>query len=527
MRGLIVRKTRASLTESALVTFESHVVEEGNSCLNGPTRAHRQSYKYDNGSEIVCGGMDKATRTLSTEYDIIYVPEAIELTEDDWEMLTRPLRHGKMPWQQIIADTNPDKPTHWLKKRCDSAKTRILESRHEENPTLWDMASKTWTPRGADYIAKLDALTGPRKQRLRYGRWVQAEGVVYEEWDAAVHVIDPFPIPDDWPRFWSVDFGFTDPLVIQWWARDPEGRLYLYRELVQTHLLVEDAAREALALSRGEPNPQAIICDHDREGRETLARHLDMDTDPAIKDIETGIEAVAVMLRKAHDGKPRLFVFRDALVSRDPRMEERKAPCGFIEEVDGYIWDLGNSRKKGEQPIDKDNHSADALRYLVRYVTDPQPDYNVITFNLTKGPDMPAPLYFPQIRQAPNSSWYQPRPEIPGVPLQLVDTPAFASQDEAYYFTALLHEMCGRPPLAPGRCPQNLADNEGFASDERQRRAEKRAKVETDAQAYFDRKGLMAYAVKEQPKSQAAPPQQELQTAGTAPNPGRQHHKGR
>ena len=30
---------------------------------------------------------------------------------------------------------------------------------------------------------------------------------------------------------WSVDFGFTNPIVIQWWAEDPDGRLYLYREL--------------------------------------------------------------------------------------------------------------------------------------------------------------------------------------------------------------------------------------------------------------------------------------------------------
>ena len=95
MRGLIVRKTRESLTESGLVTWEDKVVPENHPILrDGGQRKMRQSYQFDNGSCIVVGGMDKASKTLSTEFDLIYVQEAIELTQHDWEMLTRPLRNG-------------------------------------------------------------------------------------------------------------------------------------------------------------------------------------------------------------------------------------------------------------------------------------------------------------------------------------------------------------------------------------------------------------------------------------------------
>ena len=107
MRGLIVRKTRESCTESALVTFEEKVVPRNHPILqSGGQRKMRQAYQYPNGSTIVVGGMDKPSKTLSTEFDIIYVQEAIELTENDWEMLTRPLRNGVVPYQQIIADNN-------------------------------------------------------------------------------------------------------------------------------------------------------------------------------------------------------------------------------------------------------------------------------------------------------------------------------------------------------------------------------------------------------------------------------------
>ena len=457
MRGLIVRKTRASLTESALVTFENHVVPEGHPCLEGPTRAHRQSYRYPNGSELVCGGMDRASRTLSTEYDIVYVPEAIELTEDDWELLTRPLRHGKMPYQQIIADTNPDKPGHWLKQRCDAGRTKILESRHEDNPTV--------TPA---YIAKLDALTGPRKQRLRYGRWVQAEGVVYEGWDAALHVVDPFVIPADWPRWWAIDFGFTHPFVCLWLAQDPDGRLFVYRELHQTQLLVEDAAQEILALSAQEPRPRAIICDHDAEGRATLTRHLGMDTEKAIKDVSAGIQAVAVRLRKASDGRPRLFVLRDSLVCRDPRLEEQKKPCCLAEEVDGYVWKISGDRIKGEEPVKENDDALDALRYAVMEVDRPAPLMDIIQIKLRpdglpRYPPSPKVNYPDCMRWfTPNKSW---QPWIDREDSARLWLPDFRTEDQAAYALNFCRRLLGMEAVTFAREPDLSIRPDGFEDD--------------------------------------------------------------
>jgi phage terminase large subunit len=304
---------------------------------------------------------------MSTEYDLIYVQEAIELAEDAWEALTTRLRNGKMPYQQLLADTNPDRPTHWLKLRCDAGQTLLLESRHEDNPTLWDEGARSWTPEGAAYLEKLDRLTGPRKQRLRFGRWVQAEGIVYEGWDAAIHVIDRFNIPRDWLRYWVVDFGFRNPLVVQWWAADHDGRLYLYREYYRTGVLVEDAAREIKALSEGEPEPVAVICDHDAEDRETFRRHARFRTVPAHKELSPGIQAVARRLKRDSTGRPGLMVLRDSLVRRDPDLVEAKKPTCFVEEVDGYVWNLDPAGRRGEEPVKQDDHGCDCVRYLVSF----------------------------------------------------------------------------------------------------------------------------------------------------------------
>jgi phage terminase large subunit len=316
--------------------------------------------------------MDKASKIMSTEYDIIFVQEATELTLDDWESLTTRLRNGIVSFQQIIGDANPAEDTHWLKKRCDGGMTTILHSRHEDNPVLFDDGE--WTTIGVDYIAKLDALTGVRKRRLRDGEWSSAVGAVYEEWDTAVHLVDPFPIPDEWPRYWVVDFGFTNPFVCQWWAEDPGGRLYLYREWYRTQWLVSEHATALMSIVTDddkewvEPKPRAVICDHDAEGRAQLVKALGIGTVSAKKKVADGIQAVKTRLKVADDGKPRLFVMRDALVERDPLLVEATKPTCFVEEVGAYSWDQSPGKPPKETPVKKDDHSMDCARYMVAFL---------------------------------------------------------------------------------------------------------------------------------------------------------------
>lgn len=372
MRGLIVRKTATSLTSSALVTFERHVIAEAINCgivkWYGGSGRYSAQYQYSNGSTIAVGGMDKATRIMSTEYDVIYVQEAIELTEDDWEALTTRLRNGVVSFQQIIADTNPSTPTHWLKARCDRGATVLLESRHEENPLIFGEDGLP-TEVGGAYLAKLDALTGVRKARLRDGLWIAAEGIIYEDWDPAVHLVDRFDIPQSWSRYWVVDFGYTNPFVLQRWAQDPDGRLYMYAERYLTKTLVEDHARAVLAEVKVagewvEPRPRAIICDHDAEDRATLNRHLGLSTVAATKTVSDGIQAVQSRLRVAGDGKPRLFLLRDSAKPIDAELDDCKKPTCTAAEFPGYVWD-GNGK---EQPVKEDDHGMDCVRYVVAHI---------------------------------------------------------------------------------------------------------------------------------------------------------------
>lgn len=367
MRGLIVRKTLSSLTATTLVTYREKVLHplDGVTFFGGSS-AEPPQFRYPNGSRLLVGGLDNTAKIMSAEYDIINVGEATEPTEAAWEDLTTRLRNGVMPYQQIIGDCNPGPPTHWLKRRADRGAVLMLESRHEDNPRLF--RDGAWTDEGRVYIARLDALTGVRLKRLRHGIWAAAEGMVYDGWDPALHVIDPFPIPREWPRYWSVDFGYTHPFAWAAFAQDPDGRLYRYREIYKTQRLVEDHARDILALTKDDPRPRAIICDHDAEDRATLERHLKMSTVAAFKSVSPGIQAVATRLRMAGDGRPRLFFVRDALAERDVLLAEAGKPTCTEEEPEGYIWDISLGRKKGEEPVKDFDHGLDMCRYLVAHV---------------------------------------------------------------------------------------------------------------------------------------------------------------
>lgn len=367
-RGLIVRKVRADLAQSTLVTFERDVLGEDNPICAGVQREHRQSYQYPNGSEIVVGGMDRPGRILSSEYDDIYPAEAVQFSEEDWETFIMRNRNGVLPVQQVLGDTNPDRPDHWLKKRCDAGVTKLVNSYHQDNPRYWDAQKNEWTARGLDYVVgKLGRLTGVRYRRYVKNEWAVADGAVYDGWDEQVHLIDMEQVPELKRRFRVIDFGYTNPFVCQWWGMDGDGRLYLYREIYRTQRTVKVHAEQINRLSAGE-RIEATIADHDAEDRATL-RENGIATVAAKKDIRVGIDAVTERLKVAGDGKPRLFVVRGALVERDESLAEAGSPSSTEAEFPAYVWPKGvDGKPKKEEPVDLDNHGMDCVRYLVRHV---------------------------------------------------------------------------------------------------------------------------------------------------------------
>jgi len=356
--GLMMRKTRQSMTNSTVLFFERAIVAGDPGVRHYPSKMR---FEYSNGSILAYGGMadeeqKQQIRSIGQggSVDMVWMEEANLFTEDDYNEVMARMRGKASSWRQVMLSTNPDRPTHWIKRRLiDGQEAAVYYSKAVDN-----------THNPPEYVAILAKMTGVMRLRLSDGLWVQAEGVVYEGFDDSVHWIEPFEIPKSWRRFRAVDFGYTNPFVCQFWAADEDNRLYLYRELYMTRRTVKVHSAQINTLSEGEQFDWTV-CDHDAEDRATLDEN-GIVNQAADKRIRVGIDAVTERLKVAGDGRPRIFFLRNALVEQDSALESAKKPTYTYQEFSGYIWPKGTDGKPTKEvPVDLNNHGMDAMRYMV------------------------------------------------------------------------------------------------------------------------------------------------------------------
>ena len=102
---------------------------------------------FDNGSVILFSGLDDVEK-LKSIYGItgIWLEEASELLESDFNQLDIRLRDESPYYQQIIISFNPIRATHWLKKRFfdrDDPRAVTHRSTYLDNRFLPEQAIKT------------------------------------------------------------------------------------------------------------------------------------------------------------------------------------------------------------------------------------------------------------------------------------------------------------------------------------------------------------------------------------------------
>jgi hypothetical protein len=212
------------------------------------------------------------------------------------------------------------------------------------------------------YVAdeEIDALMAQWAEEIREtrvkGYFAAFMGAVFTTFSRDVHVCKPFPIPDDWPRWRSIDFGFNNPFACLWLALDPDNRWYVYHEHYKGKASLAFHAERIKGIS-GREKYRATWADHDAQDRFELEQH-EIKTVAARKDIRLGIEVVQTVLKVQGDGRPRLYIF---------------STCKHtIEEMTGYKWAEGTEAKDAkDEPLKVNDHTVDALRYAIFGVEGP------------------------------------------------------------------------------------------------------------------------------------------------------------
>ena len=120
---------------------------------------------------------------------------------------------------------------------------RFIPAKLQDNPYLMQTD---------DYMIMLSSLPDIQKKQFLEGDWEAFEGSAFPEFNRAVHVIEPFEIPNNWVRFRSADWGYSSPACCLWFAIDFDNYLYVYRELYTQKVTADIFARQVLQQEYGE-----------------------------------------------------------------------------------------------------------------------------------------------------------------------------------------------------------------------------------------------------------------------------------
>lgn len=281
---------------------------------------------FQNGSVLhfrFCRNMQDALKYQGCEMHRLFIDELTHFTQDVYDYLKTRLRAPKSLKlkPKIRLTTNPGSVGHgWVKAQfIDSmppfeiCKKRVFSSVLKKE----FYATRQYIPAYAtdnphlndEYIFELEQKPPALKKALLYGDWNVFEGQVFSEFVNApehyndrlyTHVIAPFVIPDDWQRYRSLDWGYSRPFSVGYWAQDKEGRLYRYAEIYGS---VKDRATGLTARANTgmklPPHDVARLI-REYEDKYEKGRHIIGIADPSIFDESRGSDGciAAIMERQ-------------------------------------------------------------------------------------------------------------------------------------------------------------------------------------------------------------------------------------
>lgn len=184
------------------------------------------------------------------------------------------------------------------------------------------------------------------------GLFARPAGLIYSDFDENVHVVDPFSVPAEWPRYVGIDFGPLHTATV-WLAEDVNrSAYYVYRETLEGGMTTRQHVERALAHAAhervvswwgGAPGEKQYRWDWAEAGIPVQ--------EPPVADVEAGIDRIIQLLRER-----RLFVFRSCR--------------GLLDEFGTYQREVDERGNPTERIKDKETfHRLDALRYVVAGLT--------------------------------------------------------------------------------------------------------------------------------------------------------------
>ena len=322
-QGIILRPTSPQLQAEIIPRTKALYPHFG-----GAFNEQKKSWTFPSGARIICGYADSYKKIQDydgVEFQLVMFDEIQKFDKKvvDFLMIQRlrgkitgpagpvPLigRHSGMPGGKghawVANKFGLKKFPHGRKVlKDDKGETCIyIPSKIENNPYV-----------NADYTRQLEQLDAGLFEARRYGNWGAMSGNVFtsfrqermqDEPENALHIYDPFRIPDEWPRFVSVDPGTAAYAFIIWWAIDPaRGVAWIYRTHAVKGYTTQQWATQAKILNKGDKIEFAVMdtaafsrVGEDSTTAATFRKYFGAQCIRAVKDRVSGKNALLELLR--------------------------------------------------------------------------------------------------------------------------------------------------------------------------------------------------------------------------------------
>lgn len=159
---------------------------------------------YNRTMYVIGANDDRAEAKIrGSEFAGALIDEATLIPENFFKML---LSRLSIPGSQLFCSTNPDSPYHWFKKdfidREAELDLKVFSFDIHDNPSL-----------SKKYIQDLsNEYQGLWHKRYIEGKWVLADGAVFDFFDEKIHIISMPTSPATY-YIMGIDYGTTNPCV--------------------------------------------------------------------------------------------------------------------------------------------------------------------------------------------------------------------------------------------------------------------------------------------------------------------------
>lgn len=244
-KGLFLRRTFPELESEVIPRSKEFYKPWGGKYNEGKKR-----WTFPSGAIVQFGHVEDEKDVFkydTAQYNYIAFDELTSFTEFIYTFLTSRCRSASEDLPAVVrAATNPGNVGHnWVRRR-------FVEPARDGNTLIHDQFTGTYRifipsklsdnphllKNDPNYGSRLKILGEAERRAKLDGDWWTFTGQMFafreepllDEPENAQHVIEPFPIPDYWPKVIAVDWGSTAMTIALFGAISPDNRIYIFKE---------------------------------------------------------------------------------------------------------------------------------------------------------------------------------------------------------------------------------------------------------------------------------------------------------